>query len=520
MKTPSDDLFVLIKSLSPAEKRYFKIFSTIHSGRANKLSNKKYIILFNAIDHLTRYDEKKLKANLKDVTLKSNLKTFKSYVSEAILNSLEKYYQNTTKQLQVHHLLTKAHILYSKRLFLQCEKVLRKAEVIAGVDELFPELISILFLKINIARATDQYENVFYKNGDIERMRFVFDLLNNYSEYYFLGVSSEYILKKNSQIRKGKDQGPYNEILTNDLLLNSAKAKSETAKKIYFNLKSRFLMMIGERQKAYGVILECDKFYKSKSKLVKMDITYYSIALYNKAAIEFSTGKAKSAFQTIEDCQKLIEKYTYQLDESELTLGYDILYTLKIKHCIQIGNFQTARKYLDEFENSRYYEKLKNSSNKAHLFFGAIISFGLGNYRKSIEYLNKILLFSNTDFRSDIIIQSKILFIIMQYELNHTDLLPYLIRSIYRYLLKRERLYKFEDAILQFLRKELPKANNKPELINAFIKLLNKIKKLRKDAFEKNVLGDFDFISWLESKIQNRSFAVLIREKAVLKKLL
>ncbi|MBI2270878.1 MAG: hypothetical protein HYU69_11085 [Bacteroidetes bacterium] len=102
---------------------------------------------------------------------------------------------------------------------------------------------------------------------------------------------------------------------------------------------------------------------------------------------------------------------------------------------------------------------------------------------------------------------------IVQFELNDLDALPYTIRSTYRSLLKGERLYKFENAILQFLRKDLPKADHKSELIHAFKKLSGIIREISKDPFEKNAMGEFDFISWLESKIENRPFAEIIRNK-------
>ncbi|MBI2270877.1 MAG: hypothetical protein HYU69_11080 [Bacteroidetes bacterium] len=349
MKTPSDDLFILIKSLSSAEKRYFKIFSTIHSGKS---FNKKYIILFDAIDRLKQYDEKKLKTRLKDDTLKSNLKMFKSYVSEVILNSLEKYHQNSTKQLQVNHLFAQAHILCSKRLFPLCEKVLKKAESIAESEELFPELINILFLKIEIARATEQYEKIFSTNGHKQRVSSFSNLLHNYTEYLFLGLNAEQVLKKNFLTRKNTDRIMHKQILANTLLLNSTKAKSATAKRMYFNLKSRFLMIMGQDQKAYDVILECISFYKSKNTLANQDLSFYFITLYNKAIIEFIIGQAKTAYETIHCFQEMLERYMHQLSANALVNGNDQLYTLKIGSCISTGDFKAAEKHLDEFEHA------------------------------------------------------------------------------------------------------------------------------------------------------------------------
>ena len=49
----TNELFDLIKSLSPSEKRAFKIFASRHVlGEENS-----YVLLFEAIDNLEVYDE-------------------------------------------------------------------------------------------------------------------------------------------------------------------------------------------------------------------------------------------------------------------------------------------------------------------------------------------------------------------------------------------------------------------------------------------------------------------------------
>ena len=51
-----DALYDLVKSLTKAEKRNFKLYATRQSGNADA----KFIALFDAIDSLTEYDEAKI----------------------------------------------------------------------------------------------------------------------------------------------------------------------------------------------------------------------------------------------------------------------------------------------------------------------------------------------------------------------------------------------------------------------------------------------------------------------------
>ena len=52
MKTPSTELFDLVRSLTKQEKRYYKMYTTLSGGKTNK-----YLMLFDAIDAQKEYDE-------------------------------------------------------------------------------------------------------------------------------------------------------------------------------------------------------------------------------------------------------------------------------------------------------------------------------------------------------------------------------------------------------------------------------------------------------------------------------
>ncbi|MBI4946422.1 MAG: hypothetical protein HY840_08480, partial [Bacteroidetes bacterium] len=48
----------------------------------------------------------------------------------------------------------------------------------------------------------------------------------------------------------------------------------------------------------------------------------------------------------------------------------------------------------------------------------------------------------------------------------------------------------------------------------AFQELKTSLLKLMKNPMEKATMEEFDFMSWVESKIQNKTFAEVVRQKA------
>ena len=83
MKTPSDELFHLIRSLSPQEKRFFKLYAM------RKDVNNNYLILFDTINKLDDYDERKVKEEFKKKSPIKDFHAVKKYTSEAILRAME-----------------------------------------------------------------------------------------------------------------------------------------------------------------------------------------------------------------------------------------------------------------------------------------------------------------------------------------------------------------------------------------------------------------------------------------------
>ena len=117
--------------------------------------------------------------------------------------------------------------------------------------------------------------------------------------------------------------------------------------------------------------------------------------------------------------------------------------------------------------------------------------------------------------RKDLECFIRLFYLIVHYELkSDTDLMISLFKSTYRFLYKRNTVYEFENILLDFLKKKSPKLTTQKETIAAFAELKNKFIKLSKDPFENKAFYYFDFISWLESKIEKKTLAEIIQRKA------
>ena len=141
----------------------------------------------------------------------------------------------------------------------------------------------------------------------------------------------------------------------------------------------------------------------------------------------------------------------------------------------------------------------------------ASLFFGSGDNENAIRYLNKNINLKVGHLRTDIQCFARILHLIAHYELGNTDILEYLIKSVYRFLSKMEDTDAVQDEIFRFLRKSL--SSRQQDLTKQFIELRDRLEKVSEDKYARRSYQYLDIISWLESKIERKPVQAVIRRK-------
>jgi hypothetical protein len=97
------------------------------------------------------------------------------------------------------------------------------------------------------------------------------------------------------------------------------------------------------------------------------------------------------------------------------------------------------------------------------------------------------------------------------YELGNFEIIDSLIRSVYRFMSKKENLTIVEQEMFKFLRNSFQVHRQK--LKPAFQELLVSLKKLEKNRFQTRSFAYLDIISWIESKLMDKPMSQVINEK-------
>ena len=190
-------------------------------------------------------------------------------------------------------------------------------------------------------------------------------------------------------------------------------------------------------------------------------------------------------------------------------------YSIELTIHAHMGNFSKGIELIPIVEEGiKLYENKLPKVRKAWFYFSiAIIYFGTGDYSNTLKWINQLLNDIEIEESQDIHCFAQLLNLIVHIELGNERLVPYALKSTQRYLSTRNRVYKFETVVLNFIGKIL-KVKSAEESESAYAELHQQFLELAEDPFEKTAFEYFDFISWAESKSVGKSFVEIVKEKA------
>jgi len=501
----TDDLFQLIKSLDQSEKRYFKVFATMHVKGSD---NNKYVSLFDAIDSQSEYDEKEIRKIFANETFLNQLHVAKNYLYNTILKSLRLYYSEKSKLNELMDILRDVQILFDKSLFKQCRKQLDKAKKIAYTYEKFAQILVILDWEKTLARTSaytgmDEKELLKYYSEHNTAT----DNLNNINEYWKLTMKAFLLKKKQGIIREKNELKKFNEIIKNPLLINEDKAKTFSSKTLYYNIKALYY----HTNKDYkNLLIYCSKLVNLlEANPLMMKEDSYIASLNNLLIVQIELMKYDEAFGTINKMKNL-ETKSLTTQSKIFVTSFDTELNLYLR----TGDFKKGVAIVKDIEDGlvRFKEKLNKESEVLFSYNIAYLYFGLEDYNSSLKWLNNIINDTELRIREDIQCFARILNLLVHYELNNIELIEYNIKSTKRYLSNKNNLKKFETLTLSYMKKLIntDKSDDKMFIYKTWKKeLLN----VSDDILEIRAFEYFDFISWLDSKITNKKFQEIVKNK-------
>src|SRR5690348_11454343 len=143
----SDALFLLVKSMTRTEKRYFKLNAT----KGHSKGGKDYLRLFEAVDTQKVYDEKAIRQRFRNEPYFKDLRNVKIYLRHQIIKSLKSFHGDFSCDIKLSNYLVEIELLFKKGLTDDCLNTIKKAKALAAKYEKFPKLLELITWEEKVA---------------------------------------------------------------------------------------------------------------------------------------------------------------------------------------------------------------------------------------------------------------------------------------------------------------------------------------------------------------------------------
>lgn len=506
MKTVSDDLFRLIKSLTKSEKGYFKKFAARNTpGEKNN-----YVVLFDAVEKMESYDEDELRTKLEKTSFISQLPVYKNYLFNLILKSLQSYSAYESVDTKLTELIQNAKTLEKKAFHKEALRVLKKAKAIAVKYENNKALLEILdFERVILMIMPDK--NIYEKR--LEHYKHQQELLDTLQRnFYYAWLSDRMVMyvEHKGDFRSEKVAKDIQKILSDPFVKNPKNAKDYTSKRFFLHIllfnelsKDDLNMILYYVKKEIELINEYKHMIDVNARsYIHMLVNYlmFSNILKNKSNVRDAIIKINELKRRLKNKIPL---------ELEITILVDTCYA---EIAIHRNNADLRKGRITAGRIEDILVKYKHEISmeiKVVLILNTALFYMLDlNYTGALKLINALLNEIPPSFKKNQYDFARLFQLILHFELGNYDVLENSVDSVYRFLRERGSIFKIEAALFSFLKEALRTERSK--LKPLFEELLYEMEKASDEPESRATLGTFNFIRWAKSKIENKSLVELI----------
>ena len=495
---PESELLSLIRAMNKQEKRYFKLYATafVRKRGGNKLTE-----LFDAYAALNAdADEAEVVKRLSDAPTPRQLATARYELTNLILNSLATYNAGKSADAELRAMLAHIQILYNKGLYDHCRKVVSRARAKARELDYFSYMIEILAWerKLLLRQAGVHFEESLRRFHDeqltlLEQIAATIryeDLADRVQEAH-----RAYVRLKDASARIKLD-----EIVQSDLLNADPDGLPFHARLAMHQARGNYDWFVGNVSAAMNNYRLAIETWEAQPQHIRDDPDNFKRYLTNFLSCAIAIHEFDDFQQTLRKIKSLPSASV----ESDITV-FGIVTYLELVFYLHNGQLEEARGVVKEFELAapRYVGRLR-PDRLINLYYNcSMIYFLSGDYGGALRHINDILNEHNAEPKRDIQDFTRIVRLVIHYELNDFDALENMFRSAQRYLNNRGQLNNFEKSVISAVRRLL-NAADKTQRRAVISDLRTALLDMLQDDDGADPLGLIEILFWTESKLRKR----------------
>lgn len=499
-----DHLVLLINAMTREEKRYFKLYLK-GLGKVSGHQSR----LFDFLSKHNYSNNKTLKEQLKKKFPHQNRSALQINTYQNILKSLQLFHTNTSAEMRLLDLLKTIRLLSQKNLHSLALLEVQKAKQLALDYEQTSLLPKILLWEILIQGSAYGFNDVSKEalNAQYQLIEEKLDELENIY-LYTKAWTDFYLYMRHEFSNETSEANNTNPACIQDLPIPTSIHSTVLESRIKA-LKSYLENSYEGSSKAIKPAL---KAFEQSPKLIEEYFTDYISCLYRMVGQKIASKQWKEALHYLE----IYEQTPRQRWSATIHAGYcELLFHYHFRSGKLEGSataVQLAKSLLED--NSH---QLKHSTTSLLKIAIAVQAFYQQDYDTCIDYLNQLENLNYEDINATNTI--RILLMLAYYEKQEHVLLPYVIRSNYRFFKKDEPRRALGRTVTKTMSK-LSKTIVPEKIKKIFLELKTTLAE-EHHAFYDGTLQFFDLRAWIFSKLEGISIQqalLAFRDKSIITK--
>ncbi|HRH56085.1 MAG TPA: hypothetical protein PLS10_00450 [Chitinophagales bacterium] len=484
----------LVQSLSVNEKRYFSLMQKMNSKEKN------YLRLFEAINQ--QLSQKQITEKFAET--KINISYEKSYLTKMLLKSLRNFHESSSIDTIIYQALFDIEILLDKKLYVFCLAYTEYYLELCKECELYEfQLLLLKGKRRCILRMGNA--DAYAANNSIEAAieKDCLQKLENINTFKALHQQTHQILNRKEGLMNAEDKAMLTKIVENKILNDINNAHSFLAKMMFYDIKIWYYSnAVKNHTTAYEYSVKKIELLETNTFVLKSSPLTYMSVYANHYIRTYALGK-------IDELPNVIAKIDLIANSKSPFISQDIKNEAFSHSSEKILDYCVAT--LDFTNGVRYFmlnkKRMKQQNFKLNAFFYmtqhyfvAYFYFHLKEYKNAIKHIKITLDDFKPETRLLTYMCAKMLNILIQFELNNFELIPYLLKSTER-LLKLNQIEYQSFFLTDALLKKITPTTSKKEKKDLFANYISQLNNLT-DTSDIAFANDIGLFFWAQGKLK------------------
>jgi len=497
----ADMLSRLINTLTKAEKRYFRLYTSLQQG------NKDYVNLFDMMERQSFRSTTELKLAFQQQYADCNYEVCSKYLYKVLLDCLLHLRLQRQPTAVLAAGILKCDILFERSLHEDALKQLHKAQASAADSE--KQLLLLwaqqqemqLLQQLNFPGITA--EELVNKQTDIQS---TLATLTQLRQQHALYETLRHGLLYRGSTRTVRQQEAVDALNNN---MPPPVQGSATSLKAHLLFEAHYHLVTSDYPAALQVFHQLNQLLETHPSLFE-DTPADHLLIIEGILDSLRAGKHyEDLFLFLDKTKRLKSDNVYfEIMQQRLLFIYEA------GAYIDSGNFVFALRLLQQYIPIIMKSiALMDISKQAEIYlYMALIYLGnedINNAHNSLEQVLQSNLYSTLPIYRT----CRLVHLLIQYELGNFEYIRYETRAFRRHLQPdTKRSYLLERTVIKFLSGgEIPPVTSYRTAL--WKKIQATFEKIKADKYERQQLKLFDFSAWIEAKIKRKGLSAVIQEK-------